>query len=177
MLQELSCCCSAPPALFWERPHLLLIQVRQTCIDRNECILVACDVSIIWPFAHMRIAFGLRLTLLVDDVERVRKRFLISFRSVRSWLWSELMLKWATQEICGMCPQWPWDSRGPLGSSLDSIRGSQGKPTPRYKGVRLRADALAASALQEGAGEAKQQRQFSLQYDRPTMQTHSTSAW
>ena len=51
---------------------------------------------------------------------------------------------------------------GPLGTSLDSIRRSQGKPTPRYKGVRLRADALAASALQEGAGGAKQQQQLRI---------------
>ena len=33
--------------LFWERPHLLLIQMRQICIDRNECILLACNVGII----------------------------------------------------------------------------------------------------------------------------------
>ena len=48
---------------------------------------------------------------------------------------------------------------GSLGSSLNSIRESQGKPTPRCKGVSLRVDALAASALQEGAGGAKQQQQ------------------
>ena len=27
--------------------------MRQTCTDRNECILLACDVGIIWPSAHM----------------------------------------------------------------------------------------------------------------------------
>ena len=69
------------------------------------------------------------------------------------------MLEWATHEICGMRPQWPWDSPGPLGSSLDSIRESQGKPTPGYTGVRLRVDALVASAFQESAGEANEQKQ------------------
>ena len=66
---------------------------RQTCINRKECILLACDVGIIWPFAHMRIAVAQRLILLADGAERVRRLFLISFRSVHSWLWSELMLK------------------------------------------------------------------------------------
>ena len=76
----------------------------------------------------MKVVFAQRLILLTDGVGRVRRRSLISFRNVRSWLWSELMLEWATQEICGMRPQWPWDSPGPLGSSLDSIRASQGNP-------------------------------------------------
>ena len=79
--------------LFWERPHLLLIQMRQTCIDRNEFILLAYDVGIIWSFAHMRIVFAQRLTLLADGVGRVRRQSLIPFRSVRSWLWTELMLE------------------------------------------------------------------------------------
>ena len=79
--------------LFWERPHLLLIQMRQTSIDRNEFILLACNVGIIWPFAHMRVVSAQRLTLLADGVGRVKRLFLISFRSVRSWLWSELMLE------------------------------------------------------------------------------------
>ena len=70
------------------------------------------------------------------------------------------MLEWATQEICGMRPQWPWDLPGSMGSSPDSIRGSQGNPTLTYTGVRLRADALVASALQESAGGAKQQQSF-----------------
>ena len=42
-------------------------------------------------------------------------------------------------------------SPGPLGSSPDSIRGSQGNPTLRYTVVRLRADAQVASELQESA--------------------------
>ena len=46
----------------------------------------------------------------------------------------------------------------------DSIRGSQGSPTLRYTRVRLRADALVASALQESVGGAKQQQQ---QHDMP----------
>ena len=138
--------------LFWERLHLLLIQMRPTCIDRNECILLACDVGIIWPFAHMWIVFAQVLILLADGLVRVRRRSLISFMSVRSWLWSELTLEWATQEICGMRPQWPWDLPGPLGSSRDSLRGSHGKPTPRYMGGCLRVDALVAAALLETAG-------------------------
>ena len=36
-----------------------------------------------------------------------------------------------------------------LGLSLDSIRGSQGKPTSRYTGVRLRAVTLVALSVQE----------------------------
>ena len=55
-----------------------------------------------------------------DSVGKVRRRFLIPFRSVRSLLWSKLMSEWATQEICGMRPQWPWDSRRPLG--LEGVR-------------------------------------------------------
>ena len=106
----------------------LWIQMKPTCIDRSECIFLACDVGIIWPSAHMRIVSAQRLTLLADGVGRVRRRFVISFRNVRSWLWNELMLEWATQEICGMRPQWPWDLPGPLSSSPDSIRGSQGTP-------------------------------------------------
>ena len=79
--------------LFWERPYFQLIQMRQTCIDRNECILLACNVGIIWFSAHMKVVFAWRLTLLEDGVGRVRRLFLISFRSVRSLLWSELMLE------------------------------------------------------------------------------------
>ena len=112
--------------LFWERPHLLLIQMRQTCIDRNECILLACYVGIIWPFAHMRIVFAQRLTRLADSVGRAKRRSLISFRSVRSWLWEELMLELAIQEICGVRRQWPWDSSGPWAlpwTRLEEVRG------------------------------------------------------
>ena len=75
--------------LFWKSPHVLLIQIRQTCFDRNECTLLACDVGIIWPFTHMGIALAQGLTLLEDGVGRVRRQFLVSYRSVRSWLWSE----------------------------------------------------------------------------------------
>ena len=96
---------------------------------------------------------------------RVKRRFLVSFRSVRSWLWSELMLEWATQEICEVRPQWPWDSPGPLGDELNAhprtlLERVRGTPTLRYTGVCIRADALVASALQESAGEAKQQQQL-----------------
>ena len=57
---------------------------------------------------------------------------------------------------------------GPLGSSMDSIRESQRKPTPRYTGVLLRADALVTSAFQESAGEANQlQQQQQLSKDFP----------
>ena len=52
------------------RAHLLLIQMRQTCINRNECILLACNVGIIWPSAHMRVVSAQRLTLLADGVRR-----------------------------------------------------------------------------------------------------------
>ena len=42
-------------------------------------------------------------------------------------------------------------------SSLDLIRESQGKLTPRYTRVSLKADTLVASAVQESAGGATQQ--------------------
>ena len=104
----------------------------EAALHQKERVHHTRDVGIIWSSAHMRIVFAQRLTLLVDGVGRVRRLSLIFFRGVRSWLGSKLMLEWATQEICGVHPQWPWDSPEPLGSSLDSIRGSQGRPTPRY---------------------------------------------
>ena len=68
-----------------------------------------------------------------------------------------------------MRPQWPCDLLGLLGSSPDSSRGSQGNPTLRYTGARLRADALVASAFQESAGGAKQQQQLAYLFHQCAM--------
>ena len=74
-------------------------------------------------------------------------------------------------------PHRPWDSPRPLCSSLDSITGSQGKPTPRYTGVRLRADALVASAVQESAGGAKQQQPLDATSDTTFTNTGDRRAY
>ena len=60
-------------------------------------------------------------------VERVQRLFLISFSSVRSWLWSKLMLEGATKEIYGVhrAPSVALRFIRALGSSLYSIRGCQ----------------------------------------------------
>ena len=122
----------------------------------------------------MRVAFAQRLTLLADDVGRVRTRFLTTFRSVRSWLWNKLMLEWATQEIhevpvvalrfagaIGLIPglcrgYWALQFAGAIGPW---IKRSQGKPALRYTGVCFRAVVLVASAILEGARRVTQQQQ------------------
>ena len=147
--------------LFWERTHLLWIQMRQTCIDRNDCILLACDVGIIWLSAHMKVVFARRLTLLADGVGRVIKRFLISFRSVRSLLWSELMLEWATQEICGMRPE---IRRGHWAHSWTRLQGVRGNPhldTRESVLGRIRWLLRHSKRVQEGLGNNNNNRRLS----------------
>ena len=112
---------NAPPNTLLGEAHLF-IQMRQTCIDRNECILLVCDVGIMWPFAHI---FAQRLTLFADGVGKVRRLSLISFRRVRSWLWSELMLEWATKRSVGFAC-----------SGLEIHRGHWAHPWTRLEGVR-----------------------------------------
>ena len=60
-----------PNTLLGEAPPPL--NPDETFIDRNECILLVCNVGIIGLFAHMRIVFAQRLTLLADGVGRVRR--------------------------------------------------------------------------------------------------------
>ena len=112
---------------------------------QNECILLACDVGIIWPFAHMGIAFAQRLTLLEDGVRRVRRQFLVSYRSVRSWLWSE-----QPKRSMGCARSFPEIRRGRWAHPWTRLDGVRGNPHLDTR-VCLRAVARVISIVRESA--------------------------
>ena len=81
---------ASPNTLLGEAPPP--VNPDESVLHRLErVILLACDVGIIWPFAHMRIAFAQRLTLLADSVWD-EFSYLSGMSAVgwgATWCWSE----------------------------------------------------------------------------------------